>query len=119
MFRTFKFSALAALVLLAVTAGPARADEVVATVPFAFTVNGQEMPAGTYRVDRDVTDPLLLIIHEVGGPHAFAMAIARPADGRDPAGSTPALQFTHDGGTYRLHAVWESASDGQTLMSTR
>src|SRR5690606_1932819 len=62
MFRTLRMSALAALVLLAMTAGPAWADEVIADVPFAFTVNGQTLPAGTYRVDRDVTDPLLLIV---------------------------------------------------------
>ncbi len=119
MFRMFRISALAALVLLSVTAGPARADEVTATVPFAFTVNGQPMPAGEYRLERDVTDPLLLVVHEVNGPHAFAFAFVRPAGGHDPAGSTPALQFTRHDGTYRLSAVWESASDGQMLVSTR
>ena len=119
MFRTLRTSALAALVLLAMTAGPTWADEVIADVPFAFTVNGQTLPAGTYRVDRDVTDPLLLIVHEVDGPHSAALALTRPIDGRDPAGSTPALQFTHHDGTYRLSAVWESASEGQALMNAR
>ncbi len=118
MNRFSKLS-LAALALLAFTAGPARADDVLATVPFAFSVNGQPMPAGTYHVDRDTTDPLLLVIHEVNGPHAVKLVMARPADGRDPAGSTPALQFAHHDGTYQLKAVWESAYEGQVITTVR
>lgn len=115
MFRFTRLSIGGALAMLVVTAGAARAAEVVANVPFEFRVNDQTLPAGKYVVERDPIDPALLVIREVGSPHSTALAMVRPAAGHDPAGSTPALQFRRDDGAYELRAVWETASEGHVL----
>ena len=39
------------------------------------------------------------------------------AEGRDPAGTQPALVFTRSEHTYQLSQIWESPSDGRELTA--
>jgi hypothetical protein len=63
-----------------ITAGKAIAQDyaVRATIPFNFTVNGKQLPAGNYTLGTDVTSPQILRISD-WTQHASALAIAMPA----------------------------------------
>lgn len=63
-----------------ITAGKAIAQDyaVRATIPFSFTVNGKQLPAGNYTIGTDVTSPRMLKISD-RTQHANALAITMPA----------------------------------------
>ena len=63
-----------------ITAGKAIAQDyaVRATIPFSFTVNGKQMPAGNYTIGTDVTSPRILKISD-RTQHANALAMSMPA----------------------------------------
>jgi hypothetical protein len=106
-----KTSVLAAM-FLGLFAGSARAQEgIVAKVPFPFVVNGKEFPAGRYAITQD--DSALEIVG-MDNPSAMVM-MTTSADGRDPAGSQPALVFVHYPDEYLLSQVWESTTWGLKL----
>jgi hypothetical protein len=107
-------SLLIAAALVIAQSGQARAASVEVKVPFPFTVNGQQMPAGQYRVENNGAD---LLIRGERGTGAALFVIAMPAAGHDPAGDRPALTFTHDEAQYRLSGVWESGTEGQVIRS--
>ena len=70
-----------------ITAGKAIAQDyaVRATIPFSFTVNGSQLPAGNYTLGSDVTSPRILKISD-RSQHVTAMVIALPsADERSKA----------------------------------
>ena len=70
-----------------ITAGKAIAQDyaVRATIPFSFTVNGKQLPAGNYTIGTDVTSPRILKISD-RSQHVTAMVIALPsADERSKA----------------------------------
>ena len=46
---------------------------------------------------------------------SVAVALTVHADGRDPAGSEPALVFTRSENAYQLSQIWDSRSDGREL----
>src|SRR5260370_39459499 len=63
-----------------ITAGKAIAQDyaVQATIPFNFTVNGKQLPAGNYTLGTDVTSPRSLKISD-RTQHAHALAMSMPA----------------------------------------
>src|SRR5262245_5530257 len=99
-------STLAAAVLIAATAGAARAESLDVTVPFDFVVHGHTLPAGSYKVD---TDGPIVTLRGEHGNRAAAIVATMPAHGHDPAKGEPVLIFSKDGTLYRLEDIWESA----------
>jgi hypothetical protein len=94
-------------------AGSARAQEaVVAKVPFAFVVRGQEFPAGRYYLTNE--EGLLTVRGLDSREGIFAMTT--PAGGTDPIGDQPALVFVRYEKTYRLSQVWDSSSEGLAVQ---
>ena len=84
-------------------------------VPFAFTVNGQEMPAGTYSVLQDDAQSGTLLIQ---GAHSAAYVLTAPvATGSAPQDTS--LVFEKDGAHYRLMQVWDDAGDGVSIVDTK
>ena len=63
-----------------ITAGKAIAQDyaVQATIPFNFTVNGSQLPAGNYTLGSDVTNPRILKISD-RTQHVHVMALAMPS----------------------------------------
>ena len=63
-----------------ITAGKAIAQDyaVRATIPFHFTVNGTQLPAGNYTLGPDVTNPRILKISD-RTQHVHVMALAMPS----------------------------------------
>ena len=87
-----------------------------ANVPFAFVVNGQTLPAGKYRIERDELSPSVVVIRGEQLGHATALVGTMPDGGPDPAGSRPALTFKRDGDQYRLASVWEAPQEGWDVI---
>jgi hypothetical protein len=86
-------------------------------VPFAFTVNGQEMPAGTYSVREDEDQPHALLIQGSRNKSAIFVLTA-PVD----SVSTPqetSMVFAKDGDHYRLTQVWGEDGEGVSIVGTR
>jgi hypothetical protein len=63
-----------------ITAGKAIAQDyaVRATIPFNFTVNGSQLPAGNYTLGSDVTNPRILNISD-RTQHVHVMALTMPS----------------------------------------
>jgi len=63
-----------------ITAGKAIAQDyaVRATIPFNFSVNGSQLPAGNYTLGSDVTSPHILKISD-WTQHVHAMVLAMPS----------------------------------------
>ena len=57
----------------------------------------------------------VLLIRGEKGNHAAAFVSTVPAAGKDPAGSVPALMFSHDENQYRLSSVWQSETEGRVI----
>lgn len=100
-------------------AGTAQAQDTVrANVPFAFVVNGQEMPAGHYLIQRDDLSPSMLLIRgDERHNHAAAFVLTNRDGGQDAAGSRAALTFQRYENTYRLSSVWDSQDEGFDLVT--
>lgn len=95
--------------------GTASAQDVEVTVPFAFQVAGVTLPAGHYDVEKDPNSGIIQLRGNKG-TSGGAFFFTLPADGRDPAGNTPALTFSRYEAGYRLSGIWESASDGRKVQ---
>lgn len=121
MTSIFKGGIVLAGVLLLSVAGTAQAGMepvVKANVPFAFVVNGHNMPAGKYRIERDDRSPSLLLIRgDQKSNHAAAFVLSIRDGGRDPSGSTPVLTFKHIENTYQLTSVWDSQDEGFDVVA--
>lgn len=77
-----------------------------ASVPFAFTVGGANMPAGNYIFEARPANGMLILTDPTGRNHAY---LTFPAG--DPNGSLPArLVFEKRGTNYRLAQVYAAAS---------
>ena len=104
----------AAMLFASVAAANAGTREV--NVPFAFMVGSQQMPAGVYRIERDLLMPSSVVL--IRGQHGNAARLfvqTTPLNGANPAGGAPALVFVPDEGGRRLTQVWESSSGGEEL----
>ena len=101
--------------LVVVTGAQARAAVVDVKVPFPFVVHGHQFPAGEYRVERDETNPsVILIRNEHDKTGMFVMT--EPVLGQDPAGDRPALTFDRFENQYRLAGIWESVHQGEEVV---
>ena len=111
---TMRKSAVLAAAFVGVFVGSARAQEtIVVNVPFSFAVHGEQFPAGRYDV---ITKEQIVTIRGVDN-RAGVFAIAIPADGRDPAGSLPALVFVRHENEYQLSQIWERSDEGFALTN--
>lgn len=111
---------LAGAMLLCAGATAQAADTLVkANVPFAFVVNGQNMPAGKYVIQRDQNLPgTLLIRGDQRNNLRTAIFVNTIRDGRpDPAGDKPIVTFTHAENTYQLTSIWDAQEDGFDVLS--
>ena len=107
-----KTAMLGAAFLLA--AGTARAASLEVNVPFPFIVNHETFPAGRYQLEQDVlAGPSVMIIRGMHTPQA-AIVATHEAAGHGP--SKPALPFEHRENQYRLENIWESPTEGQSII---
>jgi hypothetical protein len=84
-------------------------------VPFPFVVTGQTFPAGKYMVE-ELSNGSSLLLRGEKGNHASTFVMTTPANRQEPAGTKPALTFTHGENQYRLSSVWESGSQGWSVI---
>lgn len=99
MKSALKIVSMSMLVLagLLVAAPAARADEsVIAKVPFAFVVNGVELPAGEYVVARDAHQPDLVMISSADGIRK-SLVLTRAGDTVRGMYEEPKLEFERIG----------------------
>ena len=107
-----KTAMLGAAFLLA--SGTARAASLEVNVPFPFIVNHETFPAGRYQLEEDtLAGPSVMIIRGMHTPQA-AIVVTHEAAGHGP--SKPALQFEHRENQYRLENIWESPTEGQSII---
>jgi hypothetical protein len=124
MRATIRKSLGFAVVGLGLFAGSAQAQglgqEMIVKVPFAFVVQGQTLPAGNYVVSRVTEDRSAMMIRgENANRKSVEVMLTMPADGHDPAGDKPALTFSRFENGYRLSTIWDSATDGRTMVSRK
>lgn len=75
----------------------AHAQETVkAKVPFAFVVNGVELPAGDYVFSRDANRPDLVEVSTAAGER-MALMLTRPAEPAKKAAEQPSVEFERIG----------------------
>ena len=72
-----------------------------ATVPFSFNVGDKWVPAGTYLITSDVTNPVVIAIHSADGK-IVSLSVTQN-DGRRL--NTGKLVFTKYGDQYFLHEI--------------
>lgn len=97
-----------AAVFMLLAAGSAKAATMEVKVPFPFMVQNKALPAGQYRV----TEEEGVVQFHGEGNHENVYFLAVPVSGRDPAGNTPTLSFSHSENQYQLSDVWESGAFG-------
>lgn len=113
--RAFLMSSVMAAVALAAAvaqAAPVNMQEV--KVPFSFTVNGQELPAGTYTVQHDDalgTGTLLLKSEK-----ASAYVMTAPVNGEAAPSADASFVFAKDGDQLRLTQVWDGDANGHEIV---
>src|SRR6266702_6709402 len=97
------FAIAACLLSSFALAGTASAQDHAAraTVPFNFNVGDKWVPAGTYMITEDLTNPDEIVIRSEDGKIAM-LSLARSDDRRSGAGK---LVFTKYGDQYFLHEV--------------
>jgi hypothetical protein len=99
-----------------ITAGKAIAQDyaVRATIPFNFTVNGNQLPAGNYTLGHDVTSPLVLRISD-RSQHVHAMVLVLPSDAKRNANQ---LIFHKYGNQYFLSEIRTENSGINVQLAT-
>lgn len=96
--------ALGVAMLMTGVARTAQADDLVtAKIPFAFVVNGTELPAGDYVLSRDASKPELLSIATADG-HRVALVLSQRAGDEDKK-QEPKLEFERIGKQMHLAQV--------------
>jgi hypothetical protein len=118
MWSVMKKAAPLAAAFLVCAAGSAGASPIEVKVPFPFLVQGKTLPAGQYRVERNDTDPSVVLIRGEKGNKASMFVATLPAAGHDPVGEKPALTFTRHETQYRLTNIWESNSQGLEIAGS-
>jgi len=106
-----------ALLLLGI--GTARADALELKVPFAFTVQGQSLPAGEYRVERPLNDSSVILLKGMQGERSAIYVMTSAASGRNPGGDTPGLTFARGEHGYELTSIWDSELIGREVYVRR
>ena len=82
-------------------AASAQKSESQATIPFSFTVNQKELPAGHYRVVMDAENYVRLVSYETGESAGIVVHTTRSLK-NSPKNN---LEFLHDGEVYELSRV--------------
>lgn len=108
-------SVVGALVLASAVAQAAPTVRQEVKVPFAFSVNGEELPAGTYSISHDDERGSALLIQ---GQHESVYVLTTPTSSTS-APQDASLVFTKDGNRYRLAEVWDDAGDGVAVVESR
>ena len=100
-----------------ITAGKAIAQDyaVRATIPFNFTVNGSQLPAGNYTLGSDVTNPRILKISD-RTQHVHVMALAMPS--ADEKRKANQLVFHKYGNQYFLCEIRSQESSINVQLAT-
>jgi hypothetical protein len=119
MQSVLKRATLVAAGIVTLVAGTARASVFDVKIPFPFVVQGRTLPAGEYRVERNMSDSSVMLIRGERGNNAGMFVQTTPAAGKDPSGNTPALTFKRDEKQYRLADIWESGSQGREVAARR
>ena len=104
------------LLLAGATANAAVSDVVEVKIPFAFVANGKHFPAGQYMIEPDGLAPDVLLLRGENGNHAATYVLTMNAEGRDPKGSVPALTFVRKENELQLKTVWDSDTEGSTIL---
>ena len=97
-------SSVMAMVLASTIAQAAPSVRQEVTIPFAFLVNGEELPAGTYSVRQDDMEGSSIVLIE--GKRASAYVLTAPVE-RAAQPQDTSLVFTKDAGRYRLAEIWD------------
>jgi len=79
-------------------------DTVNAKVPFAFVVNGVELPAGDYVLTRDAQQRDLVEISTAAGKRV-ALTLTRASDAERDSSERPRLEFERIGGQVYLTEI--------------
>ena len=105
------------LALAAAYAAPAQtARTLKASVPFAFTVQGRDMPAGEYVVDRaNNSATIILKCRE----HSISVIVPTNTLESPNSQNTGKLVFHRYGDQYFLAEVWGDGRDGRQLPPTK
>jgi len=105
------------LALAAAFAAPAQtAGTVKANVPFAFTVQGRDMPAGEYVVAHDNYNAAVILKCQ---EHGVSVIVPTNALESPNSRNTGKLVFHRYGGQYFLAEVWGDGRDGRQLLTTK
>jgi hypothetical protein len=108
----------ASFLVLAGTFVRADASEVMKmNVPFPFMVRGTTLPAGHYLLQRDDSDPAVLLIRGEKGTRTGLYVLTSPTSAHDPAGNKPVVTFNRVENDYKLSNVWESGTEGRTVVT--
>jgi len=112
--------AIVAVVVLLASAVAAQAETLEVKIPFAFIVGSTQMPAGTYRLERDPSrSSSVILIRGEQGNNAQAFVLTTPLKGGSPVRDEPALVFVPDETANRLTQVWGSPTTGQEITAHR
>jgi hypothetical protein len=118
--RSLMKGGLVGAAMLFASAAAADAGTLEVNVPFAFMVGSQQMPAGVYRIERDIWMPSsVVLIRGQHGNTAKLFVQTTPLNDANPAGSVPALVFVPDEGGKRLTQVWDATSAGYEVPTGR
>jgi hypothetical protein len=110
--------AIVAVVVLLASAVAAQAETLEVKVPFAFMVGSTQMPAGTYRLERDPSrSSSVMLIRGEHGTTAQAFVLTTPLKGGSPVRDEPALVFVPDETANRLTQVWGTPTAGQEVSA--
>jgi hypothetical protein len=108
-------SSLVALSLLLTAAGAFAQTREKASVPFAFEVWGEHLPAGTYSVEKQM-DSAFITIENLNTGHSI-MTLATPGLSGH---KSRKLVFDHVGGQYFLSQIWgEAGTSGMSVPASR
>jgi len=110
-------SVIGAMTLAAAVAQAEPTTRQEVKVPFAFTVNGQEMPAGNYTVRQDEDQPTALLIQGQDNKEAIYVLTAPLSNGTTPQDTS--LVFSKDGNRYRLTQVWDGDGEGVSIVGSK
>jgi hypothetical protein len=100
---------LALALTTASVAGAGAISVLEVRVPFPFVVEGQTLPAGEYRLQRDGNSSSVLLIRELRGTGHAAFVQATPLQNAAAPASEPALIFVPGEKAHQLAAVWSGS----------
>jgi len=107
--RLFPILTAASLLVAFAAAVPAQAAEIKCRIPFAFTVNGKALPAGTYTLS---TQNSALFVR---GTSDGAIVLANNVNSSKNA--EPKAVFEKYGDQYFLREAWLGAGTGRQLLA--